>query len=76
MDTKQSTVSLFLFFFGGGVGEGVNCLVVFPTYFKLNNSLLKLLHISLLFMFTLVLIGPIRTNSNSVHFKCVMRRYN
>ena len=42
-DTKQSPTNLALFF------EGVNCLVVFPTHFNLNNSLLKLLQISLLF---------------------------
>ena len=34
-----------LFFLEGG--GGVNCLVVFPTHFNLNNSLSKLLQISL-----------------------------
>ena len=33
----------------GALFCGVNCLVVFPTHFNLNNSLLKLLQISLLF---------------------------
>ena len=30
----------------------VNCLVVFPTHFNRNNSLLIILQISLLFMYT------------------------
>ena len=47
-----SLLFLFFFFFAGVV----NCLVVFPSHFNPNNSLLKLLHISLLFMFTAVLI--------------------
>ena len=34
--------------YGWGV---VNCLVVFPTHFNPNNSLLILFQISLLFMF-------------------------
>ena len=38
MDIKQSPTNLVLSsFFGGG---RVNCLVVFPTHFNLNNSLL------------------------------------
>ena len=41
-DTKQSPTIMGLFI------EGVNCLIVFPTHFNLNNSLLKLLQISLL----------------------------
>ena len=45
MDTKQSPTNL-------GYSWGVNCLVVFPTPFNPNNSLLKLLQTSLLFMFT------------------------
>ena len=36
----------------GAVFWGVNYLVVFPTYFNPNHSLLKLLQILLLFMFT------------------------
>ena len=36
---------------------GVNCLVVFPTHFNPDNSLLKLLQISLLSMFTPALIS-------------------
>ena len=59
MDTKQSPTNLefyYYFFFGGGVGGGgVNYLIVFPTHFNPNNSLLKLLQISLLFMFTFAL---------------------
>ena len=35
-----------------GGGGGVNCLVVFPTYFNPNNSLLIILQISLLFRYT------------------------
>ena len=34
-----------LFFWGGGGGWGVNCLVVFPTHFNPNNSLLISLQI-------------------------------
>ena len=49
MDTKQSPTNLGLSF---GV---VNCLVVFPTHFNPNNSLLILLQISLLFMCTIAL---------------------
>ena len=45
-DTKQSATNLGLSF---GV---VNCLVVFPTHFSPNNSLIILLQISLLFMCT------------------------
>ena len=44
MDTKQSPTNLRFSF---GV---VNCLVVFPTHFNQNNSLLIILQISLLFM--------------------------
>ena len=32
----------------GALFRGVNCLVVFPAHFNLNNSLLKLLQISAL----------------------------
>ena len=46
MDTKQSPTNLRFSF---GV---VNCLVVFPTHFNQNNSLLIILQISLLLMFT------------------------
>ena len=54
MDTKQfpanlASGNLFFFFFLGG-GGGVNCLVVFPTHFNPDNSLLIFLQISLLFM--------------------------
>ena len=45
MNTKQFPANLGLSF------AGVNCLVVFPTHFNPNNSLLILLQISpLLFM--------------------------
>ena len=50
MVTKQSPTNLGLSFIFGG---GVNCLVVFPTHFNPNNSLLILLQISLLFTCTL-----------------------
>ena len=43
MDTKQSPTNLGLSF------GGINCLVVFPTHFNLNNNFLKLVQISLLF---------------------------
>ena len=49
MDRKQSPTNLGLARsqgVGGGEGEAVNCLLVFPTHFNL---------ISLLFMFTLAL---------------------
>ena len=39
MDTKQSPTNLGLPF------EGINCLVVFPTHFNPNKSLLILLHV-------------------------------
>ena len=48
MDIKQSPTNLGLSF----GGRGVNCLVVFPTQFSPNNSLLILLQISLIFMCT------------------------
>ena len=49
MDTKQSPTNLGLSLFLGGGGGKVNCLEVFSTHFNLNNSLLKLLQISLIF---------------------------
>ena len=49
MDTKQSPTNL------GLSCAVVNCLVVFPTQFNPNNSLLILLQISLLLMCTLAL---------------------
>ena len=49
MDTKQSPTNLGLSF------AMVNDLVVFPTHFNPNNSLLILLQISLLFMCTIAL---------------------
>ena len=49
MDTKQSPTNQGLSF---GRGGGVNCLVVFPTHFITNNSLLISLQISLLFTCT------------------------
>ena len=46
MDTKQSPTNLRLSF------GRINCLVVFPTHFNPNNSLLISLQISLLFWVT------------------------
>ena len=46
MDAKQPSSNLL--FPGGG---GVNCLKVIPTYFYLNDPLLKLLQISLHFRY-------------------------
>ena len=48
MDIKQSAtnrgLSVFFSFFRVGGGGGLNCLVVFPTHFNPNNSLLMILH--------------------------------
>ena len=52
-----------LFLGGGGGGGGVNCLVVFPTHFNPNNSLLILLQISLLFMCSPALMGTCKLNA-------------
>ena len=46
MDTKQSPTNR------GSLLASELCGIVFPTYFNPNNSLLILLQISLLFMFT------------------------
>ena len=63
MDTKQSptnlglSISFFFFGGGGGGGWGGEGLVLFPTHFNPINSLLILLQISFLFMWTLALSG-------------------